>query len=53
MLKKSRRRDPHALDFGGFILIEARPNCVILGGSPNEFSATLDEVESYFDAPPR
>jgi hypothetical protein len=44
---KSRRRDPKAIDYGGFMLIDARKNTVILGGSPIAYSATIEEIESY------
>jgi len=47
MLLKSRRRDPHALDFGRYMLMTMETNLVRLGSEPNAFSATLDDVEAY------
>ncbi|CAM5774903.1 hypothetical protein LMIY3S_04755 [Labrys miyagiensis] len=46
-LQKSRRRDPRAIDFGGYMLVDASSNTLILGGSPYAYSASLDEVETY------
>jgi hypothetical protein len=47
ILQKSRRRDPKAIDFGGYMLIDAETNGAILGSSPVAYSATLDEVEAW------
>lgn len=51
-LEKSRRRDPRALDFGGYWLVDGpapepgggnwRSRGMVLGG---EFGASLDDVE--------
>lgn len=46
-LEKSRRRDPQAIDFGGFMLIDIRTNSVVLGGSPFPYSVDLDDVELF------
>jgi hypothetical protein len=53
-LKKSRRRDPRAPDFGGYMLVDDRNN-VVLGASQNAYEATLDDVEAYLtdDSRPR
>jgi hypothetical protein len=50
VLKKSRRRDPHAVDFGGYLLMDVRRNFAVLGGQGYAYSATLDEIEDYLDA---
>ena len=50
-LAKSRRRDPNALDFGGYMLVDATTNAVVAGGSPGPYSLTLDEVEAWLTAP--
>jgi hypothetical protein len=47
VLQKSRRRDPRAIDFGGYMLVDVVKNFVVMGGSPNAFSASLDDVEAY------
>jgi hypothetical protein len=46
-LARSRRRDPRAIDFGGFMLTDVVKNFVVRGGDPFAFSATLDDVEAY------
>jgi hypothetical protein len=45
-LEKSRRRDPHAPDFGGW-MVKDDTNTALLGATPTAYSATLDEVESF------
>jgi hypothetical protein len=45
-LEKSRRRDPKAPDFNGYMLIDDR-NVVVLGAYDFAYSATLDQVEAY------
>jgi hypothetical protein len=44
---KSRRRDPRAIDYGGYMLVDARTNLVVAGGSPHPYSLDLDEVEAH------
>jgi hypothetical protein len=46
-LEKSRRRDPRAPDFGGFMLIDASTNAVVFGATPFAYSASLDEIEGF------
>jgi hypothetical protein len=46
-LEKSRRRDPHALDYGKFILIDVATNGVVLGSGPVGPNADLEDVERY------
>jgi hypothetical protein len=46
-LHKSRRRDPRALDYGGYMLSDIYRKTVVLGGNQHAYSATLDEVEQY------
>lgn len=45
-LEKSRRRDPRAIGFGGFQLVDQN-NVVVCGGAPHEYSATIADVEAY------
>jgi len=47
MLQKSKRRDPKAIDFGGYMLIDAATNTAVLGSTSFAFSADLDEIETY------
>jgi hypothetical protein len=46
-LARSRRRDPDARDFGGYMLIDAQTNAVAAGGDPHAYSLTLDEAEAW------
>lgn len=46
-LIKSRRRDPRALDYGGWMITEFSTNTVVVGATPREFSMSLDDVERY------
>jgi hypothetical protein len=49
-VEKSRRRDPHALDFGRYWIIDASTNCLVAGANPNGCPGmTLDEVEEWLD----
>ncbi|HEV2542934.1 MAG TPA: hypothetical protein VGU70_09285 [Methylobacterium sp.] len=44
-LEKSRRRDPRAMDFGGYMLIDGYRNTVVSGANPYAYSLSLDDVE--------
>jgi hypothetical protein len=46
-LEKSRRRDPRAIDFGMYMLIDAQTNTVVAGADTGRHSYTLDDVEHY------
>ena len=48
-LHKSPRRDPRALDYGAYILVDARTNAVVYGGAEGGFLAgpDLDRIERY------
>lgn len=46
-LQKSRRRDPKALGFGGYMLIDIATNTVITGADPYPHSLTLDDAEAW------
>ena len=47
-LEKSRRRDPRALDYGGYQLIARGSNSLVLGElAGNGFSASLDDIEAF------
>lgn len=46
LLVKSRRRDPNAFDFGGYMLVDAETNGVVAGSSPGVFSLSLDDAEA-------
>lgn len=46
-LIKSRRRDPRALDYGGWMITELSTSTVVAGATPREYSMSLDDVEKY------
>lgn len=48
-LKKSPRRDPYALDFGTYILVDPDTNALVLGGPSGGFAHApdLDDIEAY------
>lgn len=46
-LEKSRRRDPKAVDYGGYMLIDEKSDTVVLGSDGFPYQATLDDVEEY------
>jgi hypothetical protein len=48
-LTKSRVRDKAAPGYGGYMLIAAFGNLVMLGADPYSFCATLDDVEDYLN----
>ena len=45
-LRKSGRRDPRALDFGMYALVDERNN-IVAGAASGRFDFTLDDVEAY------
>lgn len=46
-LVKSRRRDPRALGYGGFMLVDTATNSAVSGEIDSAQSLELDEVEAY------
>jgi hypothetical protein len=44
-LVKSRRRDPRALDFGTYMLLDTRTTGVVSKGLRSGYGLTLDDVE--------
>lgn len=48
-LEKSRRRDPKAIDYGGYMLIDTAANAVVVGASPYSYSASLEDIENYLE----
>ena len=49
-LTKSRRRDPQAIDFNGYMLADAFTNAAVVGFLPYAYSASLDEVEEFLNS---
>ena len=53
-LEKSRRRTPQARDYGRYRLVDVPRHTVVYGGIPDDYSATLDDIEHFLrHLPPR
>jgi hypothetical protein len=51
-LRRSRRRDPLALDYGCYYLIEPESNSLVFGElAGHGFGASLDDIEAYLRRP--
>jgi hypothetical protein len=49
-LSKSRRRDPRAVDYGGYMLTDQRSGMVVYGSSSGfAYQADLDDIENYLE----
>ncbi len=46
-LMKSRARDPRALGYGGFMIVDPKTNFIVAGASPGAYSLSADEVEEW------
>lgn len=46
-LSKSRRRDPRAMDFGGWMIVDSFTNSIVAGELNSPRALSLDEVEAY------
>jgi hypothetical protein len=44
-LLKSRARDPRAIGYGGYMLVDSS-HVAVLGGMPYAFCASMDDVET-------
>src|SRR5262249_38653901 len=50
-LEKSRRRDPNALGYGGYMLVDAYNNTVVAGATNHEYDCTLADIEKELSLP--
>jgi hypothetical protein len=50
-LAKSRRRDPNAIDYDGYMLVDAKQNFVVAGATPVPYFLSLDDAEAWLKAP--
>jgi hypothetical protein len=48
-LRKSGRRDPRALDYGMYALVDANSNTIVAGAASGRFDFSLDDVEDYLE----
>ena len=46
-LEKSRRRDPRAMDFGRYMLVDTFTNTIVAGELNTPRALDLDDVEAY------
>lgn len=46
-LVKSRRRDPRAIGFGGFMLVDVATNSAVAGEVDSARALDLDQVENH------
>ena len=46
-LVKCRRRDPQAIGFGAYMIVDTNRNSVVAGAHPHEFSFDLEDVERW------
>jgi hypothetical protein len=46
-LRKSRRRDPRAMDYDGWMIVDAFTNTIVAGELNSRRALSLDEVEAY------
>jgi hypothetical protein len=46
-VRKSRRRDPNAWDFGTYQIVEPRRNFLVLGSQTGGYGESLDSVEEW------
>jgi hypothetical protein len=44
-LEKSRRRDPMAIDYGGYMLVDAYKNTVVYGYAGHAYTLTIEDIE--------
>ena len=52
-LIKSRRRDPRAIDYGGYALADVATSLIVFGtGGVGRIVASLDEIEEYLTREP-
>lgn len=50
VVRKSRHRNRELkARLGGYMVVDAATNAIVLGAHPHAFSATLDDIEGYFD----
>jgi hypothetical protein len=52
-LSKARRRDPRALDFGCYALIDPVTNTVVAGAASGRYDFSLDDVDDYLTSDDR
>ena len=46
-LRKSKRRDPKAFDFGKFMIWDTRTDKAVKGDKPHDYAMTFHDVERW------
>ena len=46
-LRKSYRRDPRALDYGMYVLVDPETNTIVFGADTGRYDQTLEQIEAY------
>jgi len=50
-LAKSRARDTRRPEFGNFHIVNPVNNAIVAGGSPRDYSMSLEDVEAFVTEP--
>lgn len=50
-LEKSRRKDPRAIDYESYMLVDAERDAAVLGAEPHAYSATIEDVAVWLEEP--
>jgi hypothetical protein len=51
-LVKSRRRDPRAIDYGTYWIVDPKTNAIVAGGGPSQRGMNLDDIEAWLTSSP-
>jgi hypothetical protein len=51
-LVKSRRRDPRAIDYGEYMIVDVRTNGIVAGGTNDWDWLSLEQVEDWLAGKP-
>jgi hypothetical protein len=52
-VQKSRLRDPRAVGYGLYRIVDPNMNIVVAGGHPLDYSLTIDDVEAWLTSDER
>ena len=48
-LMKSKRKDPRAIDYGGYMIVDDSYNVIVEGSDPIAFSMDIEDVEKFIE----
>ena len=46
-IRRSRRRDPRAVDYGGYMIVDPRTNSIEAGGLGDGYQMSINDVERW------